>query len=80
MKILYKLFRKNSISFLNEKWEVVKPNVSVKHIPRTHEVVFLSEFDKYYRVCNVVYNFEDKGQGIFVIIEEYVDDDAFRKK
>lgn len=73
-------FKRNSVSLLNEKWEVIKANISVKHIPRTHEVIFLSDLDKYFRVCNVIYNFEKRGQGIFIIIEEYVDDDALRKK
>ncbi len=64
------LFRRNRITFLNENWEVIKQGVRVKSIPRADELVYLPEHIKYFRVLNVVYNFDGK-QEIFIIIEEH---------
>ena len=75
-----KLFKSFQISFLNEKWEVVKNKVWVDAVPRMHEIVYLTEQEKYFRVVNVVYNVHKKTQTIYVIIEEYLDDDALIEK
>ena len=75
---MIKLFKKShtkkyTITFLNEKWETLKTCNSIEFIPRAHEIIYLPEFEKYFRVVNVVYNFT-KVQGVFIIIEEYTDD------
>lgn len=70
---MFNFFKKYDITFLDEKWEMISKNVKAKFIPRTHELIFIEEFGKYYRVANVVYNFKN-GQGIYIIIEEYTDD------
>jgi hypothetical protein len=72
-------FKRHSVSILDEKWNVIKENVKIKHIPRTHELIFLEETNKYYRVVNIIYNFQG-GQGIYIIIEEYTDDFALLEK
>lgn len=72
-------FKKYSVTILDEKWNVVREKVKVKHIPRTHELIFLPEHNKYYRVVNIVYNFT-KIQGIYIVIEEYTDDFAILEK
>ena len=73
------MFKKYSVTFLSEKWDVIKDGVKIKHIPRTNELVFLPEHNKYFRVVNVIYNFTGK-QNIFIIIEEYTDDYALLEK
>jgi hypothetical protein len=70
---MFKWFKKHEVTILDEKWNIVKQSMKVTAIPRTHELIFLTEYDKYYRVVNVVYNFSDT-QHIYVIIEEYTDD------
>jgi len=70
------LFGKHKISYLNEKWELILKDVKVKAIPRTHEIVYILELTKYFRVVNVIHNIIGKTQNSIVIIEEYTDDDA----
>lgn len=80
IKFIKKFFEKKcSVTLLNEKWEILKLCDRVDFIPRTNEIVYLPEYEKYYRVANVVYNFE-KTQGIFVVIEEYTDDFALNNE
>lgn len=80
IKFIKNFFNKKcSVTLLNEKWEILKLCDKVEFIPRANEIVYLSEYEKYYRVANVVYNFEKK-QGIFVIIEEYTDDLALNNE
>lgn len=80
IKLIKNFFkRKCGVTLLDEKWEILKLCQKVDFIPRTNEIVYLSEYEKYYRVANVVYNFE-KTQGIFVIIEEYTDDFALNNE
>lgn len=74
------LFKKYKISFLNEKWEVVKNAVWVNAIPRMHEIIYLRDEETYFRVVNVVYNIHNNKQNIFIIIEQYLDDDALIEK
>ena len=73
------IFKKYSVTFLNEKWEVVREGVKIKHIPRANELVFLPEHNKYFRVANVIHNFNGE-QNIFIIIEEYTDDFTLLEK
>lgn len=70
---MFKWFKKYNVTILDEKWNIVKQSMKVTAIPRAHELLFLTEYDKYYRVVNIVYNFSDT-QDIYVIIEEYTDD------
>lgn len=70
--------KKNKISFLNEKWEIILSNIKLKYLPRIHELVYINGV--YYRVANIVYNI-GYVQDVYVIIEEYVDDyNLFEKK
>tara|TARA_B100000963_G_C22600261_1_gene659882 strand:+ start:1282 stop:1524 length:243 start_codon:yes stop_codon:yes gene_type:complete len=66
------LFKKYVITIIDEKWNVVKTNFKVKVIPRIHELFYLEEKSKYYRVVNVIHNIK-KTQEICVVIEEYID-------
>ena len=61
------LFRKHSVTVLDEKWEPIFLVVKVKHIPRAGEMIYLED-KKYYRVINVVHNIGKK-QGIFLVVE-----------
>jgi len=76
---MFNWFKRNNIIVLDEKWNVVKENIKINHIPRTHELIFLEEKNRYYRVVNIVYRF-NKTQEIFIIIEEYTDDFAIYEK
>ena len=64
--------KKIKVSFLNEKWVLMVSDVKLKHLPRTHELIYLNSV--YYRVANIIHNIGDV-QNIYVIIEEYTDDD-----
>jgi hypothetical protein len=59
--------KKYTATFLNSKWEIVKPNVKLKSIPQRDEYIYMN--DKYYDVLNVVHSLGVKHQ-IFVLIEE----------
>jgi len=76
---MIKLFNRDSITFLNEKWDVIKGNVKIKHIPRNNELIFLPEYNRYFRVINVIYNFTER-QNIFVILEDYTGDLSLLEK
>lgn len=67
------LFKKSSVTLLDEKWNVLKSNVKFKFIPRIYELIYLSSENCYYRVVNVVYNI-DKNVDTYVVIEKYTDD------
>jgi len=68
--------KKNKITFLNEKWELIEENIKINVIPRIYEIIYLN--NTYYRVVNVVHNIKST-QYIYVIIEKYTDDDIFKK-
>ncbi len=61
------LFSRYSVSILNREWQTIMSVVKVKHIPRSNEVIYLTD-GNYYRVINVVHNI-DKKHGIFLIVE-----------
>jgi len=61
------LFLKYSVSVLNLKWEPICSIIKVKHIPRSGELIYLTD-GIYYRVINVVHNIGEK-QGIFLLVE-----------
>ena len=46
------LFKRKKVTFLDNKWNVVKTDVSVPDVPRAHVLIYLTH--KYYRVCNIV--------------------------
>lgn len=71
----FNLFKKYRVTVLNEKWDIIKENIKLDVIPRIHEIIFISDESKYYRVVNVIHNIR-KGQEIYIIIEEYTDDYA----
>lgn len=71
------IFRRNKITFLDNNWKILKSNVRIPRIPRIYELVYITEKSKYYSVCNIIYNIKGrKCDSVFVIIEEYDDDDA----
>jgi hypothetical protein len=66
-------FRKHSISILNKSWHPIATKVhSLKFIPRQGELIFLEEFNQYFKVLNVIY-YLNKKQGIFIIVDEFED-------
>ena len=72
------LFKKYSVSILNLDWKELFPTVKIKHIPRSGELIYLSD-KNYYRVFNVVHNIGNK-QGIFLIVEPLEDNPINIKK
>ena len=70
-------FKKYKITIIDEKWNIIKSNFKIKVIPRTHELFYLEENDKYYRVVNVIHNIRNE-QEICVVIEDYIDDYALK--
>ena len=64
------MFGKSYITLIDEKWEVVKDKLFVKSIPRAGELIYIVEYEQYYKVLNVIHNISKK-QGIFVVIENY---------
>ena len=61
------LFKRYSVTVLDEKWNPLFLVVKVKHIPRAGEMVYLAD-KNYYRVINVVHNIGKK-LGIFIVVE-----------
>lgn len=66
-------FKNYKITLIDEKWNVLKSNFKIKVIPRIHELFYLEDNKKYYRVVNVIHNIR-KEQEICVVIEDYIDD------
>jgi hypothetical protein len=64
------MFGKSYITLIDEKWEVVKDKLFVKSIPRSGELIYIVEYEQYYKVLNVIHNITKK-QDIFVVIENY---------
>ena len=64
------MFGKYKISIMNNAWEMIIPRIRVKHIPRSGELIYLTDLQQYYRVLNVIHNITNK-QEIFVIVENY---------
>lgn len=64
------MFGKYKISIMNNAWEMVIPKLKVKHIPRSGELIYLTDLEQYYRVLNVIHNITNK-QEIFIIVENY---------
>ena len=73
------MFNKHKATLLDEKWNVVKTGVKFKVIPRIHELIYLTDEGKYYRVVNIVHNV-NKGVEVFIIIELYTDDFKLMEK
>jgi hypothetical protein len=67
------MFNKIRVNIIDEQWNTLKTNFKLKVIPRIHELMYLGDIEKYYRVVNVIHNINDK-QNITVVIEEYTDD------
>ena len=67
------MFNRIRFNIIDEQWNTLKTNFKLKVIPRIHELMYLSDIEKYYRVVNVIHNINDK-QNITVVIEEYTDD------
>lgn len=72
--------RKLKISLLNNKWETLIPVFKVDVIPKIGEYMWWTEQDTYYKVINVVHNINDGKVGIFVILEEILNDDENKLK
>ena len=66
---MFGLFRKYSVSILDEKWVQIKDVIRVQHIPRKDEFIYLDNGQQYYRVLNVIHYLNGK-QGIFIIVEK----------
>jgi len=64
------MFRKYNISLLDGKWELIRPVLKVKQIPRYGEFIYLSDEEQYYKVLNVIHNITGKHE-IFVVVEKY---------
>ena len=64
------MFGKYTISIMNNAWEMVIPKLKVKHIPRSGELIYLTDLEQYYRVLNVIHNITNK-QEVFIIVENY---------
>jgi len=66
-------FKKQSISILNKSWQPIVPvEKRLRFIPRQGELIFLEEFNQYFKVLNVIY-YLNKKQGIFIIVDEFED-------
>jgi len=80
---MIKLFWNTYITFLDEKWNIIKTDVKVSSVPTAHELVYLPDDGGYYRVCNVVHNIvtkTNKCDNIYVITEQHTDDDKLNEK
>lgn len=62
--------KKYSVSLLNEKWEQIRGNIEVEHLPRKGELIFLEDKKMYFEIINVVH-YLNNVQGIFLIIKEF---------
>ena len=69
------IFKRIKVTFLDNEWKVLKTDVKMRSIPNIYELIYITEENKYYSVCNVIHNLKsDKCSEIFIIIEKYTDD------
>lgn len=66
------MFNRIRVNIIDEQWNIVKTNFKLEVIPRIHELMYLSDVEKYYRVVNVIHNINNK-QNVSIVIEEYID-------
>jgi hypothetical protein len=66
---MFGLFKKYSVSVLNQSWVQLYPIVKVKFIPRSGELIYFEEGGDYYKILNVIHYLKRK-QGIFLIVEK----------
>lgn len=62
------MFKKYNISLMDNKWDMIIQTLKVKHIPRSGELIYLSDQEQYYKVINVIHNITKKHE-IFIIVE-----------
>ena len=62
--------KKRTITLINTKWEIIKPNIKVKYIPRWKELIYLEEADQYYQVVNVIY-YLNNNEGVWVVVDKH---------
>lgn len=67
------MFNKIRVNIIDEKWNVIKSNFKLQVIPNIHELIYLNDVEKYYRVVNIIHSINNK-QNISIVIEEYTDD------
>jgi hypothetical protein len=76
--------KKNKVTILNQKWEILNPSISFEFIPRINELIFIDDLNQYFRVVNIIYKMgllkSKKLESIFLIIEEFHDDFNLKKK
>jgi hypothetical protein len=58
---------KYKVSIINSKWEPIKRNIEMFHLPRKDEYVHLN--DQYYTVLNIVHMLNENHE-VFIVIEE----------
>jgi len=61
--------RKYSLTFIDEKWNVMKTQ-QLFVIPRLNELVYLDTDKKYYQVINVIH-YLNKKHGIFIVLTPF---------
>tara|TARA_R100000544_G_C2219125_1_gene56367 strand:+ start:770 stop:1006 length:237 start_codon:yes stop_codon:yes gene_type:complete len=72
---MFNIFKRNKITLLNNKWEILKSDIKISTTPKIYELIYITDENKYYSVCNVIHNIKGgKCNNIFVILEEYIDD------
>lgn len=67
------MFNKLRVNIIDEKWNIIKSNFKLQVIPNIHELMYLNDVEKYYRVVNIIHSINNK-QNISIVIEEYTDD------
>ena len=70
------MFRKKSITLINESWEKIDGNLKLVEIPRKNELIYVEKTEIYYKVINVIHYLNDK-HGIFVVVEKYANQKIF---
>ena len=64
--------KKIQITFIDKKWNIIKDYVKVNAIPRTSELIYLSDGENYYKV-NQVIHWPSKNSKIYIVIESLSD-------
>jgi hypothetical protein len=64
------MFRKKSITLINETWEKIDVGLNLLEIPRKNELIYVEKTQIYYKVINVIHYLNNK-HGIFVVVEKY---------
>jgi len=64
---------KHIVTLLDDKWQMIKSNVNLSAIPKQDELMYIDEFEKYYRIMYVIHHLHPK-HNVVLVLREFTHD------